>query len=126
MPQALVDGDDDAALGGAVELGEHDAADVDGLLELLRLAQAVLAGGGVEHEQRLVRGAGQLLLDDPAHLLELAHQVDLGVQAAGGVDEDDVGAARARGGDAVVDHGRGVAALGLLHDLAADAARPTR
>src|SRR5664280_3114674 len=79
--ERLVDGNDDAALGGAVQLGEHDTADVHGLLELPCLAQAVLAGRRVDHEQRLVRGAGQLLLDDPAHLLELAHEVDLGVQA---------------------------------------------
>ena len=89
-----------------------------------RLAQAVLPGGRVEDEQRLVRGAGQLLLDHPAHLLELAHQVDLGVQAPGGVDDDDVGAARARRGDAVVDDGGRVAARVLLDDLAADAVGP--
>src|SRR5674476_1300641 len=37
--ERLVDRHDDAALGGAVELGEHHTADVHGLLELLRLAQ---------------------------------------------------------------------------------------
>src|SRR5665647_105160 len=123
-PQRLMDGDDDAALGGAVQFGEHDAADVHRLLELLRLAQAVLAGRRVEYEKGLVGGAGQLLLDHPAHLLQLAHEIDLGVQAAGSVDEHHVGAARAGGGDAVEDDGCGVAALVLLHDPAADPPGP--
>src|ERR1700761_2206265 len=35
----------DPALGGAVELGEHDPGDVDRLRERLGLAQAVLPGG---------------------------------------------------------------------------------
>ena len=46
--------DDDAALGGAVELGQDDARDVDRLGEDLGLLQAVLARGGIEDEQHLV------------------------------------------------------------------------
>ena len=46
------------------------------------------------------------------------------MQAAGRVDEHDVGAARAGGGHAVVHDGRGVAALRLLHDVAAHALGP--
>src|SRR5690349_21354623 len=52
--ELLLYGDDDAALGRAVQLGEHDAGHVDRLGEHARLLQAVLAGGGVEDEQRLV------------------------------------------------------------------------
>ncbi len=48
-----LDGEHDAALGRAVELGEHHAGHVDGLGELPGLHQAVLAGGGVEHEEHL-------------------------------------------------------------------------
>ena len=59
----LADGDDDAALGRAVELGQDDAGAVDGLGKLCRLADAVLAGGGVEHQQHFVRGVGNLLAD---------------------------------------------------------------
>ena len=51
--QGLGDGDDDAPLGGAVQLGEHDAGDAGALLELLGLDQAVLAGGGVQYQQGL-------------------------------------------------------------------------
>ena len=42
------------ALGRAVELGEHDTGDPDGVEELARLGEPVLARGGVEHEQHLV------------------------------------------------------------------------
>ena len=44
---------------------------------------------------------GDLLGDHPPHLGQLVHQVALGVEAAGGVDDDDVGAAGAGGGDRV-------------------------
>ncbi len=54
-------GEDDAALGGAVQLGEDDAVNLGCLGEGLCLAQAVLAGGGVDREQGLVGGAGELL-----------------------------------------------------------------
>jgi len=52
------DGDDDAAFGGAVQLGEDDAGDVGGFGEEAGLLEAVLAGGGVHDEEGLVRGAG--------------------------------------------------------------------
>src|SRR4051794_17890657 len=57
QPEFPGDGERDATLGGAVELGQHDAADVDRLGEQARLAQPVLAGGGVDGQQDLVRGA---------------------------------------------------------------------
>ena len=66
-----------------------------GLGEELGLAQAVLAGRRVDREQRLVRRVGQLLVDHAADLRELGHQVVLGVQAPGGVDDDHVDAALA-------------------------------
>src|SRR5438876_9762048 len=47
--QLTLDRDDDAALGRAVQLGQHDAGDVDHLGEHPGLAEAVLPGGGVEH-----------------------------------------------------------------------------
>ena len=65
MPELGLDGEHDAALGGAVELGEHDAGDVDRLGELARLGEAVLAGGGVEHEQHLLERARRAV-DDAA------------------------------------------------------------
>ena len=112
----------DAALGGPVELGEHDARDVDDLAEDPGLDQAVLTGGGVEDEQHL--GHRRQLLDDPLDLAELVHQAGLVLQAAGRVDQHRVDALV----DAVLDglegHARGVAALGAAHDLDADALTP--
>ena len=81
------------------------------LWNILGLADGVLAGGGVEDEQHFVRGAGHALLDDAADLGQLAHQVVLGVQAAGGVDDQDVDVARDGGIAGVEGDGGGVAAL---------------
>ena len=46
--EVALDGDDDATLGGAVELGQDDAGDADGVGELAGLGEAVLAGGGMD------------------------------------------------------------------------------
>ena len=53
---------------------------------------AVLPGGGVEDEQHLVDRP--VLLHHPLDLAELVHEPGLGVQPAGGVDEDRVHAPR--------------------------------
>src|SRR4051794_20925149 len=84
------DGQRDAALGRAVELREDDAVDRDRLGEELGLPQAVLARGRVDAQEGLVRGVGHLLLDDAADLGQLRHQVVLGVQTPGRVDDDHV------------------------------------
>ena len=68
-------------------------------LNSLRLADAVLPGRRVEHEQRLVRGVRVELAGDGRDLAKLLHEVLLGLQPAGRVDEDDVrtaGSARPR------------------------------
>ena len=88
-----------------------------GLLELLGLDQAVLAGGGVQHQQGLPVAAGQLPVDDPADLVQLVHQVLLVVQPSGGVDQDHVGPPGLGGGQGVEDHGGGVGPLVLADDL---------
>src|SRR5687768_15449014 len=54
--ELLCDGERDAALRRAVELREHDARYLDRLAEQHGLAQPILAGRGVDREQRLVRG----------------------------------------------------------------------
>ena len=85
----------DSPPGGPVELGEHDAVDPDGAVKLARLGECVLPGSGVQHEEGLVGGPGQLPAQGALHLLQLLHQVDLGVQAAGGVDDQNIDLARA-------------------------------
>ena len=89
----------DAPARGSVELGQHDAGDAGRVGEQLRLAQPVLAGRRVDRQQRLVRGALQLAADHAADLGELGHQIVLGVQASGRVDDHHVAALRVRAGD---------------------------
>ena len=49
------DGDQDAAAGGAVELGHDEAGDAGALAEDVDLGERVLAGGGIEHQEHGVR-----------------------------------------------------------------------
>ena len=91
--ELLLDREHDAALRGRVELGQDDARQADRVVERLRLGEAVLAGGGVEDEEGLDTAPGQPLVDDAADLGQLVHEVRLGVEAAGGVGDHDVGVA---------------------------------
>src|SRR5262249_23256910 len=116
--ELVLDAENGAALGGAVELGADDAAAVRGLLELLGLGDGVLAAGGVEHQQHLVRSAVDLLGDDAVDLLQLAHEVSLGVQPAGGIDDQHVELARLGLVAGVVSDAGGGGALGVLYDVA--------
>ena len=109
-PEVVLDREHDPALRGRVELRQHDAGQPDGLVERLRLGEAVLAGRRIEHEERLGLGAGQALVDDPADLRQLVHQVRLRVEPAGGVGDDEVGAAGDGRVERVVDDGAGIGA----------------
>src|SRR3954470_2435394 len=73
-----------AATGVAVELRHQHAVELDGRRELLGDVHGVLAGHRVDDEQDVVR------LDRLADLDELAHERLVDVQAAGGVDDEDV------------------------------------
>src|SRR3954453_14818123 len=68
QPELVGDCDRDAALGRAVQRGERDSGHVDRLSEEPRLLQAVLSGGRIDDEQRLVRGALEPLADHPPDL----------------------------------------------------------
>src|SRR4051794_19339951 len=69
------DGDQDAAAGGAVELGHDQAGDAGALAEYVDLVEGVLASGSVEGQKDRV-GRGRIeLADDPDDLLELRHQL---------------------------------------------------
>ena len=104
----LVHGDDDATARRAVELRDDEPGDGHRCGEHLRLLHGVLADGAVEHEQRLVRRAGQPLGDDARDLLELRHQPFARVQAARRIDDEDVGAARDGRLDGVERDGGGI------------------
>src|SRR3954467_10193261 len=73
-----------ATAGVAVELAHQHAVELDGLGELLGDVDRVLAGHRVDDEQDVVR------LDRPADVDELLHELGVDVQAAGGVDDEDV------------------------------------
>ncbi len=73
-----------AAAGVAVELGEHDAGDVEVFVEGLGGVDRVLAGHRVDDEQDLVR------LDRLFDGLELVHERLVDMQAAGRIEEDHV------------------------------------
>ena len=122
--QFLRDGKQDAALGGAVELGDHQAGDADPFVKLLGLGHRVLADGAVEHQQHLVRRPGVQARQHAFDLLELVHEMHLGVQTPGGVRDQDIDVARLRGLQAVVDHRGGLGARGLRHDGHAVAGGP--
>ena len=112
----------DAALGGAVQLGQHHAGDVDDLGEHPGLHQSVLSDGRVEHQQHLVDR--RLLLHDALDLAQLVHQAGLGVQPAGGVDHDHVDAALDAPVDRVECDGGGIGLFLAAHDLGTDPLTP--
>ena len=95
-----------------------------GFVELLRLVHGVLAGGRVQHEQGLARGVRQLAADDPVDLGQLVHQVCLVVQAARGVHDDDIAAARLGRGDRVKHDRRRIGSLAVAHNVRARALCP--
>src|SRR5207237_5804126 len=122
--QLLPAGDGDAALGRAVEFGEHDARDARDFEKLSRLLKTVLARDGVEDEKRLMRRTFDFARGDALHLLKLGHQVRLVVKSARGVNDEHVGAARLRGAQRVEEDSRGVCALLLLNERDAGALGP--
>ena len=89
-----------------------------------RLGERVLAGVRVEHEQRLVRRARAARADHARDLAELLHQRLLRLEAAGGVDDRDVGAARERGLHGVEGDRRRIAARRCPRSPRSRCARP--
>ena len=61
------------------------------------MGQAVESGGGVQSQDYLVGCLGFQPSQNPVHLAQFLHQVGLGVQPAGGVDDQDIGATRLAG-----------------------------
>ena len=96
----------------------------DGGSEFARLRKTVLSGGGVEDEQNIVRRAGNDFGGGALHFFELGHQIGFGVQASGGIDDDDVGGARLGSGHRVVNDRGGIGAGFLFDDFDAVALRP--
>ncbi|KAG0924759.1 hypothetical protein G6F32_013789 [Rhizopus arrhizus] len=102
-----------AALGGAVQLGHHQAGHVHRGIELAQLRQRVLAGGAIDHHQHFVRGGGVDLAEHAADLAQFGRQPGLGVQAAGGVGDQHRGAAVLAGLQRIECHRCGIGVLPL-------------
>ncbi len=86
--------------------------------------EAVLAGGGVHHEEDVVRRAGNYFRGRAAHFFEFGHEIRFRVQTSGGVHDDGVGVARARGGKRVENDGRGIGARLLVNQFGVRALGP--
>src|SRR5438270_76754 len=112
--ELVLDGERDATLGRAVELGEHDAGDVDGVGELPGLHETVLTRRRVDDEQDLGDATGRSF-GDAADLAELLHEVGLGVETSSGVGQHDVDVAGVRPLDGVEHDSSGIATLGPAH-----------
>ena len=73
-----------ATTGVAVELGQDDAGEGRGFVELGGYVDGLLAEGGVGDEEDLVR------LEGVADAADFLHQVAVDLQATGGVDDDEI------------------------------------
>ena len=82
------------------------------LFKLLCLDQSILARGGIQNEQHLVRRGMNALFADAIHFFQLAHQVELGVQPTSRVNNKQIVATGAGGTDAIVGY-RARIAVGL-------------
>ena len=82
--------DGDAAFCGAVQFGERQAGQFGRFGEAAGLLDGVLTGGGVQHQQDVVRGAFHFFADGTLDFGQLVHQVDFGVEATGGVNDGHV------------------------------------
>ena len=122
----LTDCDDHAPLGRAVELRQDDARTLDGIGKVLGLADSVLAGRRVEHQQDFVRRFGDHFSQDAVNLGQLLHQVLLRLEPAGRIDDGrvclDLQGPRGR----PVRNGRRIASLLSLDDFDAEPLRPDR
>lgn len=78
--------DNYSASGGAVEFCEEYTSYVDSLCEEFGLYYRVLASGGIENEQDLVRRGGYLFGDNVSDFGEFSHEVFLCMESSGGIE----------------------------------------
>src|SRR6266436_2499448 len=92
----ILDRDNDAAFAAAIEFSDNYASEREGTVEFAGLAQGIAAGGCVHHEQCLV-GCVRIELGERAfHLVQLGHEICLGVLSASGIAKQKVDLARCR------------------------------
>ena len=80
----------DTAFSGAIEFGDDESAEGDGLLKFTGLIEGVAAGRGIDDEKGFVGRGLVLLADGSFDLGKLLHQVVAGVKPACGVTDQEV------------------------------------
>ena len=100
------------ALGSAVEFGHHEAGHIGQLQKRLDLAQRVLAGRRIQHQQGVVRRLGVFLADDADDLRQFLHQILTVLQAARRVDQQKIGAVVLGFGHRVIGQRGGIGPIG--------------
>ena len=88
------------------------------------MVDSVLSRGCVEYQQHLAGAVGGFTVNDAVDLGEFVHQVLFIMKPSGGIADQDIRLARLCRADAVKHHCRGVAAFGVLHQIALGAFRP--
>ena len=113
--QFLLDCQGYAAPGRSVQLGQENARATNRLGEGPGLGQAVEPGGGVQGQQHFLGCAWVQSVNYPMDLLQLFHQIGAGMQPAGRIHNQHVGAPCLAGVVRVISHGAGVGP-GLVAD----------
>ena len=70
----------------SIQLGENNSRHSDGLVKKLGLGDGILPCGGIENQPDLMRGPGKFSTGHAMDLLQLLHEIDLGVKAARRID----------------------------------------
>ncbi len=66
--QFVLDRHSHTAFSTAIEFGQDDAGEPDGLMKFTSLNERIRAGGGIDNEKLLVRSFGVVLREDAVHL----------------------------------------------------------
>ena len=113
--QVFPHADDAAAFGSTVQLSQHYAGGTGGLDKFLGLADGVLSGDGIQHQQHLQTGFGACLFDTAGNFGKLVHQTLFVVQTSRRVGNDHVIALGRGALDGIKDDRSGVCPLPCLH-----------
>src|SRR5438270_5843950 len=92
--ELVVDREGNPALGRAVQLGQNNAIYRDALEKTLGLQNCILPRCRIQNEERNDTSIWTGLDRNPPYLLQLLHKVELGMEPPGGVDQNQIDAAR--------------------------------
>ncbi len=122
--QLILYGEDNTAAGCAIQFRQDNTCDVGHFHEFLGLADGILSGGGIQHQEDFPVGVGELPVNDPVDLAKLVHESLFIVDSAGSVADDDVGVIFDSSINCVKYHGGRIRALVVLDDVHTGAVRP--